>query len=300
MARKALGRGLSGLIPQTKPKAKKGASTTEVEESSNGLIEVELSKVKTSRWQPRKHFDESKLAELADSIKAQGLVQPLIVRKSKAGKFDLIAGERRLRAVTRLDWEKVPVCVIDATDSKAREMALVENIQRDDLNAIETALAYEILSKEEKLTHEQISEHIGVSRANVTNHLRLLNLPEEIKEMVATRKLTGGHARTLLGLGDHLSQISLAKRTVNEKIPVQELEKIVRRMTNPAPTKSSAAVKVKTKNKHVEQVESVLREHLGVQVNITDKGGEGVIQIEYYSHDDIATFLEKLGLSGKL
>lgn len=296
MAKKGLGRGLSGLIPQAK----------EVE-PTGGMHELPIGKIFSSRWQPRLTFNDQKLAALADSIREQGLVQPVIVRHSGKDddRYELIAGERRLRAVTMLGWEMVKACVIDATDTRMRELALVENLQRDDLNAIEIAHSYELLQKEEGLTHEQIAERLGVSRASITNTLRLLKLPGEIKQMVAEESLSAGHARTLLSLGDALSQLDLAKRILREQLPVQEVERIVKRLTSPAPAQEEKKATAE-RNEHAKRdrfvvdLEQRLRSHLGVKVKIDDNNGSGRIEIEYYSRDDIARLLERLGLTEEL
>lgn len=301
MSKKGLGRGLSGLIPQ----APQPAPVEAAEAEAGALRELPVGKIFSSRWQPRLTFNDGKLAALADSIREQGLVQPVIVRNSgqNDGRYELIAGERRLRAVTMLGWEKVKACVIDADDARMRELALVENLQRDDLNAIEIAHSYELLQKIEGLTHEQIAARLGVSRANITNTLRLLKLPEEIKQMVAEAVISAGHARTLLGLGDALSQLELAKRIVRDELPVQEVERIVKRMSTPAPAgeKNRAAREESgPRDRFVADIEQRLRSHLGVKVRIHDEKGAGRIEIEYYSRDDVARILERLGLSEEL
>lgn len=291
MAKKGLGRGLSGLIPQ----APRKETPPDNQPGAEGLLELPVGRIHSSRWQPRTTFNDEKLAALADSIREQGLVQPVIVRHNGDNTYELIAGERRLRAVTMLGWQTVKACVMEAGDAHMRELALVENLQRDDLNAIEIARSYELLAAEDGLTHEQIAQRLGVSRASITNFLRLLKLPEEIKGMVAGGELSAGHARTLLSLGDALSQIELAKKVVREKIPVQELEKIVNRAKEPkSPGKRPPAPA--HKERHVADLENRLREHLGVKVAITDNGGKGKIEIEYYSGDDIARILNRLGL----
>ncbi len=301
MSKKGLGRGLRGLIPQEpQPEESNPAA-----EGADGLRQLPVGKIFSSRWQPRLTFNDEKLAALADSIREQGLVQPVIVRHSGQddGRYELIAGERRLRAVTMLGWETVKACVIDATDTRMRELALVENLQRDDLNAIEIAHSYELLQKEEGLTHEQIAARLGVSRASITNTLRLLKLPEEIKQMVAETVISAGHARTLLGLGDALSQLDLAKRIIREELPVQEVERIVKRLTSPAPAgEKNRAVREEGagRDRFVSDLEQRLRSHLGVKVRIQDQDGSGRIEIEYYSRDDIARILERLGLNEEL
>ena len=295
MARKALGRGLSGLIPQGKENSSTTVSEDEKLEAGGGIIRVDINKVKPSKWQPRSHFNQEKLLELADSIREQGLVQPLVVRKGeKKGTYELIAGERRLRALIILEKKKVPVCLLDANDNKMRELALVENLQRDDLNAIETAIAYDLLQKEEGLTHNDIGDKLGISRAKVTNTLRLLNLPLEIKNMIAEEKISAAHGRTLLGLSDPLSQIDLAKRVISENISVQDLEYIVKRKSSPKLSKPKTPVE---RDRNIINIEDKLCSHFGAKVTVNDKAGKGSIQIKYNSLDEIAGILEKLGIS---
>ncbi len=298
MGRKALGRGLSGLIPQGNKES--AVAVADAPQDENGVVELPVGRIVASRWQPRAHFNDQKLAALADSIREQGLVQPVVVRKKDNGEYELIAGERRLRAVTMLGWETVRACLLDAGDERMRELALVENLQRDDLNAIETAVSYDMLQREEGLTHEQIAARLGVSRASITNFIRLLKLPEEVKQMVAEGELSAGHARTILALGDAMSQIDLAKKVVREKIPVQELEKIVKRINTPAAARKEKLTKtsVVSKDPYVADIENKLRSKLGVKVDINDQGGKGKIEIEYYSYDDINRLFEYLGIFG--
>ena len=192
---RGLGRGLDSLIPAQTQKAESKAPP----EAAAGLAtrDMPVERITPSPWQPRRHFDAEKLDELAQSIKVHGLVQPLVVRE-KDGVYELIAGERRFRAVRDiLGWKSVPVLVMDAEDARMRELALVENLQRADLNAIEVAVAYQELQKEAGLTHEKIAERVGVSRAQVTNTLRLLDLPDEVRRMVAEGQLPPGSARDL-------------------------------------------------------------------------------------------------------
>ena len=296
--KKALGRGLKGLIPQgeydVNPqdiKSNMGKSSV-----SNSIRKIKIADIKASKWQPRSHFNQEKLQELADSIREQGLVQPIVVREKGENIFELIAGERRLRAMTLLGWEEAPACLLDASDNKMRELALVENLQRDDLNAIETAVAYELLQNEEGLTHNDIGEKLGISRTKVTNTLRLLNLPHEVKNMIAEEKLSAAHGRTLLGLSDPLSQIELAKRIIEEALSVHDVEQIVKRLTSSRLSKPKTATIVE-KDRNVLSLEEQLCSHFGARVSVNDKGGVGTITIKYNSMDEVAGILEKIGIN---
>lgn len=299
MAYQALGRGLAGLI---KPSA--GANKTTVTPAvaeaapSGEPVMVPVNQIKVSPYQPRQVFDEAKLAELADSIGALGLVQPLVVRRLDATHYQLVAGERRLRAVTMLGWKEVPVSVSNAAEDSLRAVALVENLQREDLNPIEVSEALkELLDNHNGLTHEQIAERIGKSRAWITNALRLLSLPKEVCQMVATGEISGGHGRTLLGLSDPLAQINLAKRVAREQIPVQKLEKIVQQMLGGRKPRGGKTVPAaQPEEKHLADAEKRLSQHLGTKVKISDNHGQGKIEIEFYSYDEAAGILEKLGL----
>lgn len=305
MARKALGRGLRGLISKRNDAAPETAEA-EAEEPRQGLMDLPIAAIVPSPYQPRHDFDEEKLTELAASIREQGLVQAIVVRRVEEDRYELIAGERRLRAVQSLDWDKVPAVVMEASDDKVRELALVENLQRDDLNPLEVAMAYDSLRRDAGLTHDMIAKRIGTSRAAVTNALRLLDLPEEVKGFVAGGQLGAGHARTLLTLGDPLSQIELAKRIAHEALTVREVERIVNpEKYAPAPAAGGAgrsdgaaggaeAAKV---DPFVKDLESRLREHLGTKVTLQDHGGKGRIVVEYYSPGDATRILEAMGLS---
>ena len=300
MARKkALGRGLKGLIPQG---AQESTSEGVGEESKDrpedkSIQKIKIADIQASKWQPRSHFNPDKLQELADSIREQGLVQPLVVRKKGEGIYELIAGERRLRAMSLLGWDEAPACLLDASDNKMRELALVENLQRDDLNAIETAVAYELLQKEEGLTHNDIGDKLGISRAKVTNTLRLLNLPHEVKNMIAEEKLSAAHGRTLLGLSDPLTQIEFAKRIVDEGLSVHEVEQDVKRMISPRLSSPKTPVQ---RDRNVISLEEQLCSHFGTKVAVNDKGGAGTITIKYNSMDEVEGILQKLGINGEL
>ena len=301
MARRGLGRGLGALIPDAAATAGESSpeNTPAREEGAfpgRGFVDLDVSLVDTSPWQPRQDFDEEKLQELADSIREQGLVQPVVVRR-KGGRYELVAGERRLRAVRRLGEERIPAVLMEASDNKVRELALVENLQRDDLNPIEVARAYRALQQDLTLTHEQIGSRLGVSRAQISNTLRLLDLPEEVKGFVSTGALSAGHARALLALADVASQIRLAKQAVKEGMSVRAVERLVagRSKANAASRGQTDSPK-KPKDPHVLDVEDRIRDYLGTKVTVSDRGGKGSIHIEYYSPGDVKRILDRMGV----
>ncbi len=300
MTKRGLGRGLGALIPKQKSSARSGGKSSPAPEpgSMTGALELAVKQIDPSPWQPREHFDDRKLQGLADSIREQGLVQPVIVRL-KGKRYELVAGERRLRAVKLLGWEKIIAVVLDKSDTEMRELALVENLQRDDLGPLEIAAAYKALGEEHGLTHEQISRRLGVSRARVTNTLRLLELPGEVKELLSSGRLSAGHGRALLGLDNALSQIQAGKRIAEDRLSVREAEKLVNGRKAGKPGKKSSSKSSKTSDPQVSDLEDRLRKHLGTRVKITDKGGKGTITIEYYTPGDIERILGKMGCAGE-
>ncbi len=286
---RGLGRGLASLIP-TQPKSDNSGHS---DAATAVTREIAVARIKPSPWQPRQHFDAEKLQELAASIKTFGLVQPLVVRKN-GDIYELIAGERRFRALRDvLGWEQAPVLIMEAEDARMRELALVENLQRADLNAIEVAVAYQELQKESGLTHEKIAERVGVSRAQVTNTMRLLDLPEEARRMVAEGKLAPGTARALLAASSPLTQLKLARRAVDEGLSTRRVEELA---SERGKEKTTAAAPVRKTPPHVANLEERLLRHLGTKVQIDDNNGKGRIVIEYYSVEDAQRLLERMGL----
>ncbi len=283
---RGLGRGLESLIPTPAPASGRG--------DGDGVLELRVDRIAPNRWQPRRHFDPQKLEELARTIESHGLMQPLVVRKRADGGYELIAGERRLRAIRDiLRRETAPARVISADDDMVREMALVENLQRDDLNPIEEALAYRELHTELGMTHEAIAARVQVSRPKITNAIRLLELPEEIKRLVAANDLPAGSARALLGLSNPVSQLKLARRAVEESLSTRAVERLAAEQQKP---KSPAAREPVAAPPHVEALEERLRGYFGTKVAVEDDRGKGRIIIEYYSVDDAQRVLERMGL----
>lgn len=285
---RGLGRGLDSLIPSL-PAVERDSA---VRESDDGVLEIRVDRIVPNRWQPRRSFDQKKLEELAHTIESHGLMQPLVVRRRADGSYELIAGERRLRAIRDvLLRETAPVRIIQADDQTVREMALVENLQRDDLNPMEEAAAYRELTQELGLTHEAIAERLQVSRPKITNTMRLLELPEEIKRFVAARELAAGSARALLGLTNPVSQLKLAKRAVAENLSTRQVEKLAADLQ-----KERSRPPEKTTPPHVEHLEERLRSHFGTKATVEDDKGKGRIILEYYSVDDAERLLSRMGL----
>lgn len=277
MERKVLGKGLGALI------------SPEPSVVDAGVQLVDPKTIKPNRYQPRLNFKESKLRELVESIREKGIVQPVAVRKNDDGSYELIAGERRLRAVNILNQTKIPVIVKDVNDREMLELSIVENIQRDDLNPVEEAQAYENLIKDFGFTQEQVAKSVGKSRATVANMLRLLGLPKEIKEGLFKEKLSFGHAKAIMSLESASAQIALCEKIILKGLSVREAE-------------AAAAVQPKAKTKqgrgnndqHVLKLEEELRQVLGTKVSLFHGKKKGRIQIEYYSLDDLERILQVL------
>jgi ParB family transcriptional regulator, chromosome partitioning protein len=287
---KRLGRGLEALL---------GSVTREQAQASGALRELPVDTVQPNPFQPRTQIDETALAELTASIEASGLLQPVVVRP-RNGKYELIAGERRLRAVQRLGWTKIPAVVRDVDDPTLLTLALVENLQRDGLTAIDEAAGYQRLGEEFKLPQAEIARLVGRNRSTVANLLRLLKLPEPVKSLVQERKLSEGHARALLSVVNEADVVPLANQAVDLGWSVRELEARARGDGQDAPAAAVAlpprppgrtAQKMPTSD--VRRVEDALRKRLGTDVRVsTRRRGRGFISISYYSNDDLARVLE--------
>jgi ParB family chromosome partitioning protein len=278
MARKALGRGLGALLS-----AEGTATATE----DPNTISIDL--IDPSPLQPRGIFDEAKLDELAQSISANGVVQPLIVRP-KQNRFELIAGERRWRAAQRAGLTRIPAIVRQVSDDKVLELALIENIQREDLNPIEEARAYKNLIDTVGLTQEVVAERVGRDRSYVTNFLRLLRLPDDIQELVQMGRLSTGHARTLLSLPDIAAQRRLARKIIERDLSVRATEQTVRQLTEPKSDRGAKQAKTTiAADPNVRAAETRLRRHFGTQVRIVQASGStaGRIELEYYNQADL-------------
>jgi ParB family chromosome partitioning protein len=278
MSRKALGRGLSALIgEEVKPK-----------ESSEGFLELDIDLIKSNPDQPRKNFPELELDELAQSIKANGIVQPIVVRSQGNG-YQIVAGERRWRAAQKAELDKIPAVVREIPDEKLLEIALIENIQRQELNPIEEARAYQRLVEDVGLTQEMVATQVGKNRTFVTNYLRLLKLPKEVLKFVEDNKLSVGHARALIMLEDKNSQIELAKNIIGMSLSVRDTEKAVKRIVQGSPQIIEKKSVKPIKDANLKNAEKKLRRHFGTQVRINPgkDGLSGKIEIEYYGNADL-------------
>lgn len=288
--RKVLGKGLSALIPT--------ARATSTDESSPELAspasskQIPLAMIDPNPLQPRTIFDTNRMQELAQSIVANGLIQPLIIRR-KADRYELIAGERRLRAAQIAGLTEVPAVIQDYADDRILEIALVENIQREDLNPIETAQALDRLAREMNLSHEEIGRRTGKDRTTITNLLRLLKLPPEIQLLIAERRLSMGHARAILGLPDSVSQLTLANKTAAQGYSVREVERMVQKATQ---KRDSGDEKAEQKlDPNLKAAIAELESALGTRVRITEKTDQrGRIEIEYYSQDELHRLYEHI------
>lgn len=276
MARKVLGRGLSALL---------GEETLKTNDEY--LSELDLDLIEPNSEQPRSRFTEEKLEELAQSIRANGIVQPIVVRK-KDGRYQIVAGERRWRAAQRIGLQKIPAVIKEVGDEKLLELALIENIQRQELNAIEEAKAYRNLIDTIGLTQEMIADRVGKNRTIITTFLRLLKLPKDIQKLVEEEKLTAGHGRALLMISDADLQRRLAAKVVELSLSVRETEKAIKRIGKENEQQEEKVVKPKI-DANVKAAETKLRRQLGTQVSILPdgKGTGGKIEIEYYSNSDL-------------
>ncbi len=295
MAQKRLGRGLDSLI---KDKFDAPAASASAANAGSGDIMVSLSSIEPNREQPRSNFNDEGIEELSESIKVHGIIQPLIVKKHEnaEGMYEIIAGERRWRAARLAGLTEVPVLVKEYSEQEAYEVALIENIQRQDLNAIEEALAYEKLINDFNLKQEELAKRVSKSRTAITNSLRLLKLQDKVKQLVVNGKLSAGHARALVGVKNEDKQVKLADKIVYEGLSVREAEDIVRGLDAPAKKKDEKAGKEKAPvSPEQANIEEELKAIFGTKVNIKGNSEKGKIQIEYYSQDEFERILSQLG-----
>lgn len=276
MSRKVLGRGLSALLGE------------ENKDSAERFLEIDLDLIDTNSQQPRTVFKEENLEELAQSIKINGIVQPIVVRK-KNGRYEIVAGERRWRASQKAGMQKIPAVVRNVEDDKLLELALIENIQRQELNPIEEARAYKKLIETIGLTQEMVAERVGKNRTFVTNYLRVLRLPEDIQDFISADKLSVGHAKALLSIENIEIQRQLAKNIIEMMLSVRETEKAVKRLAKGSGIAEKEGQSKPKINANFKAAETKLRRRLGTQVKIMPdgKGTGGKIEVEYYSESDL-------------
>lgn len=271
MEKRALGRGISALIPGGEPK--------------EGILNVSIGQIKANPLQPRKIFNEQAVEDLAQSIKEKGVIQPLLVRR-KGDAYELIAGERRLRAAALLNLEEVPIIIKDVDDQSSLELALVENIQREDLNPIEEARAYQYLIEKFELTQEKVGEMLGKARVSVTNILRLLKLPQEVQQEIEQGRISFAHGRVLLEVSDQNEQRRLAQEIISKSLSVRELSNLTK-IRRPKKIKHRPEFSVVGQDPLAAVVEEEIRQALATKVRVNRKRKQGNIVIEFYSDDDL-------------
>jgi ParB family chromosome partitioning protein len=279
--RKALGRGLSALL---------GTPDLETHEA---LREIDIDRILPNSHQPRKNFDEDALNELADSIREHGVVQPVVVRPLDDGFFQLIAGERRWRASQRAGLYRIPAVVREAGEHAALELALIENLQREDLNPIEEAQAYERLISDFGLTQEDVSRRVGKNRATIANMLRLLRLPAEVQQWLRENRLSTGHAKALLSLSDSNAILESARKIIQGNYSVRQAEMLVSRYTANGGVKEDAAA-AETEDPNVTAAIHALEQVLGTKVTVHESGGKGKLEIHFYSLEEMNRLYEGL------
>lgn len=283
MAKKyGLGKGLGALIPNEDSSSK-----------NDGQVMIAINKIVSNSNQPRQYFDNEKISELAESIKQHGIIQPILVNKEN-DKYMIIAGERRWRAAKLIGLKEVPTIVMNLTDRDVLEISLIENIQRQDLNAIEEAKAYKRLLTEFNLVQEQLSERIGKSRTAITNTLRLLNLDDRVQNFIIEGVLSEGHGRALLGINDNDIQYEIAQKIIDNKISVRETERIIKKMNE---EKSEEKEEVISEvNPFYKDIKNRLQNYFGTKVIISNRKNKGKIEIEYYSEEDLQRILEIINI----
>lgn len=294
--RQALGRGLSALLdsaasaPQPKP-VEKGS----IGNVAGSIALLKIAQIEANPWQPRSKFNEDALSELAASISELGIIQPITVRKISATRYQLISGERRFRASQIADLDEIPAYVRSANDQEMLEMALVENIQRENLDAIEIAISYQRLIDECTLTQDELSERVGKNRATISNYLRLLKLPADIQVAIIEKKLSMGHARALVNVPDLKVQKAIAHMVINNDLSVRQTEELVRKSREDSGASGSKATKQDGLSFELQKVRADLRLKLGRTVDLRTKSdGSGKIEIRFNNNDDLRALLEAL------
>ncbi|MFZ5816195.1 MAG: ParB/RepB/Spo0J family partition protein [Bacillota bacterium] len=282
MSKKGLGRGLQALIPEVEVS----------ERDRDSIMEIEISQVKPNPNQPRKEFDQVRLEELAASVKEHGIVQPIVVRQKGDG-YEIVAGERRWRAAKMAGLKKVPALVREFSEAETMEIALIENLQREDLNPLEEAEAYRVLMETFKLTQEQLADRLGKSRPQIANTLRLLQLSEAARQQVRSGRLSMGHAKVLLGVADRRRQEELALRAVEEGLSVRQVEELTREV---APARKGGVRKSEEMTPDLREVESRLREFFGTPVRLHLSREKGRIEITFFGEEGLGRILDTLGV----
>lgn len=286
--KKGLGRGIDALfdVPDFEKEVNRDDERVEL---------ISLDEIRPNPYQPRRHFDEAALNELASSISVSGVLQPIILRQSSVKGYEIIAGERRFRASKIAGKETVPAIIRELNEEVMMQVAILENLQREDLTSLEEAEAYNMMMEKLSMTQEKVAEKLGKSRSYIANHLRLLTLPAEVKNLLQENKLSNGQARTLLGLKDKKKLTKLARRTVKEGLTVRQLEHLVAEANQKPNTDLKKKPEV-DKSIYIRRSEELLTDKFGTSVVIREKGKKGKIEIEYVSQDDLNRILEDLNI----
>ncbi|MBX2970823.1 MAG: ParB/RepB/Spo0J family partition protein [Cyclobacteriaceae bacterium] len=292
--KKALGRGLNALLSDSEKDERLESDIPVVHTSPSGSIsEIPVEHIEVNPFQPRTHFDQEALEELAESIKVHGIIQPITVRRLARDQYQLISGERRFQASQLAGLKTIPAYVRAADDQQMLEMALIENIQRENLNAIEIALSYQRLISECNLKQEQLGERVGKNRATVTNYLRLLKLPPDVQIAVRDNRITMGHARAIINVENPDQQLYIFKKILAEDLSVRKVEELVRSLSEANAEKSKATTST-TANREISQLQSQLSSHFGTRVVVKSDGKKGEIKIPFLSVEDLNRILDIL------
>ncbi|MBT1698310.1 ParB/RepB/Spo0J family partition protein [Fulvivirgaceae bacterium PWU4] len=299
--KKALGRGLSALLSDNEAVEEKLEVDIPVQVApqpsvaTGAIAEIPVEEIEVNPFQPRTHFDQDALLELAESIKVHGIIQPITVRRLTANQYQLISGERRFQASKLADLKTIPAYIRSADDQQMLEMALIENIQRENLNAIEIALSYQRLISECNLKQDELGERVGKNRATVTNYLRLLKLPPDIQIAVRDNRLSMGHARAIINVENPDQQLYIFKKTLNEDLSVRKVEELVREFSNKKTEEStSSPAPAASASKEISQLQSRLSSHFGTRVVVKSDGKKGDIKIPFLSVEDLNRILDIL------
>ncbi len=288
----ALGRGLKSLLSDTPQTEQLTEARPAVQQHTSGMSEILLAEIETNPFQPRQHFDQESLRELAESIKVHGIIQPITVRRLTQSRYQLIAGERRFHASKQAGLKSVPAFVRLANDQQMLEMALIENIQRENLNPIEISLSYQRLISECNLKQDELGERVGKNRSTVTNYLRLLKLPPDIQIALRDYKLTMGHARAIINIENPDVQLYVFKKILAEDLSVRKVEELAREIS--ATAKKPQTNKNQTSNREANHLQSKLSSHFGTKVSVKSDGKKGEIKIPFLSIEDLNRILEIL------
>ncbi len=295
--KKALGRGLSALLSDNESDDKLEVDIpvgVTPAKPAGGIAEIPVEEIEVNPFQPRTHFDEDALLELAESIRVHGIIQPITVRRLTQNQYQLISGERRFQASKLAGLKSIPAYIRSADDQQMLEMALIENIQRENLNAIEIALSYQRLITECSLKQDELGERVGKNRATVTNYLRLLKLPPDIQIAVRDNKLSMGHARAIINVENPEQQLYIFKKTVSDELSVRKVEELVRELSQRKPEPAATSAPSAPVSKEISQLQSSLSSHFGTRVVIRSDGRKGEIKIPFLSVEDLNRILDIL------